>query len=128
MKVSDIIRQKANEARGKGLRPCTIQLDHDELRELIVQEDQSGSPMLAHSGTYTFLGMPIEQGAEGEIGMLFVRPTQRYIAWEVQNRGKARWDLFDLDAVELVGNFFETREAANDHASTIERGRRDDAS
>ena len=128
MKVSDIIRQKARDARGKGLRPCTIQLDHDGLRELILQAGQSGSPMLAHNGMYTFLGMPIEQGPQGEVGMLFVRPTQRYIAWEIRNRDNARWDLFDLDAAELVGNFFETREAANDHARMIERELKDSAS
>lgn len=80
MKVSDIIKQKANDAPRKGLRSCTIQLDHDGLRKLILQADRSGSPMFADNGTYTFLGIPIEQGAEGEIGMLFVPPTQRYIA------------------------------------------------
>lgn len=84
--------------------------------------------MFADNGTYTFLGIPIEQGAEGEIGMLFVPPTQRYIAWVVGNRGNARWDLFDLDAVKLVGNLFETREAANDHARMIERELKDSGS
>jgi len=120
--VSDIIRQRVDQASVQGVRPCTIQLDHDGLRELILECDRNGNPITAGGGVFTFLGLPIEQGARGEVGMLYVRTSQRYIAWELRSRAKNVWDLFDLDQALLIGASFETREAASAHALNMELG------